>query len=963
MNSKVLLFAAAAAALAAAGCFVDVAGAPCADDENCPVGQVCGAGGTCEFGGGSGPADTGGAGGKDAGRDATKGDGPADAGITDDGQVRDAGGDGVADSGVDAGGQSDGSDMSDVSDGSLPDAGADAASDAGGDAGIDAGIDTGPDTGGDGGADGGFDGGGCATSQDCGGARCCNGTCAPVERGCCEARDCLGVLAGNLCKDLVCQCATEWDCPGTERICDTSASPPTCVDGCTDQKCGIGKVCCGKDCYTGECCENADCTIPGEPTCKVIVHTCTDNCGVDAPDCGKGYVCCVDKCKRGDCCENADCAVSPNGKYCVANKCSQVCVEDANCPNGRCCTKGPFLGTCYTGNCCDDTQCYAPETCGGGGTSWWCGCTPETKDEFCGRLGKECGTVTGVDNCGNTRSNVLCGVCPECMGCDEGVCRAASHAFASCDAASGDVWWYDSCGNPEEVKDKCSENGWLCVGDACCAPESDPDLCAAWGKNCGEFTADDNCGQQRTVYCGDCAGGWTCGLHEANVCGCDPDATVCDGKDCGQVVDNCGETVVCGTCFLPDCCDFKCYDIQTDRAHCGDCVTMCAWDEVCTAGDCKPLAWETVGDAVNPVNAGLAHALGTDGTDPIVAWVGAAAPLDGGAAINSAYAHEFSGGSWRQLGPTVSGLDFVQSVVDVQVRTGTPHVVYAETMDGGTIHLKLFNGQTGTWTEGGAPGYVPPCSGLMSLALAPQDYSGQPNITLAGAGGCGIGVGYAYWNGNAWWQTPMPPAPLKPGLMTTNGSGNSDVVHDGTTAFVALADAGSIFVRYWKPDPLPGAWVNLGGALNAGPIPVGAGTGAAVLSLALNPGRSPVAAYVEDVNNVKTVFVKGYDPTGWITIGGGSVSGPGAADSPSLAMVDGLPYLAFVQMEGAAGAVQVRRWNGQEWQRVGSPLTMDVFTTPEAPYIVGIGKVPYVAFRQKDGLGIARIYVAKFVAP
>jgi hypothetical protein len=796
------LAACVAVAAGAAGCSVDVAGAPCADDDNCPAGQVCGAGGTCEFGSGSGANDT--------GRPGT-----GDGGSADRGPAADVPADAATDAGVDAPGRPDAADLSDtsgaseVSDGPLPDAGFDAGptGDAGGDTGEDAGLDAGGDAG--------FY---CKSDEDCGGARCCDGTCAPAERGCCEDWQCAGSLAGRVCKDLVCQCATEWDCLGTERVCDTSANPPTCVDGCTPAKCGQGNVCCGKNCFSGECCENADCTTPGEPTCKLIVHTCTDSCGVEAPDCGAGYLCCIDKCKKGDCCEDEDCAVSPNGKYCVANKCSQTCASDANCPGGKCCQVGPFKGTCYTGNCCDDSQCGAPETCGGGGVPWHCGCTP--------------------------------------------------------------------------------------------------------------------------------------------------DATVCDGKDCGSVVDNCGETRTCGTCFVPDCCDFKCYNIKIDREHCGDCVRKCAWDEVCNAGECKPVAWEAVGDPVNPANAGIAHALGMDGTDPIVAWVGTAAALDGGAGMNSVWAHRFSSGSWRQIGASVSGLELVQSVVDLQVRSGTPQVVYAEAGGGGTIHLKLFGDRTGTWTEAGAPGYLPACSGLMSLGLAPQDYSGQSSVTFLGAGGCGIGAGYAYFNGNTWTDYQQPPPPMPRGLLTMSGSGNSDVVHDGTRALVALADGGSIYVRYWNSMP-PESWVNLGGVLNSGSIPSGAGSGPPVLSMALNPGRSPIVAFVEIVSNVKTLFVKGYEPNGmaWVALGGGKVSGTAAADSPSLGMVDGLPHVAFVQMEGSIGSILVRRWDGKEWQRVGTPLTMDPATSAEAPYLVGIGKVPHVAFRQKDGLGITRIHVAKFIAP
>ena len=46
-------------------------------------------------------------------------------------------------------------------------------------------------------------------------------------------------------------------------------------------------------------------------------------------------------------------------------------------------------------------------------------CTPESNSAFCGRLGKNCGTVTAADNCGVSRS-VACGSCTSPQTCGGG---------------------------------------------------------------------------------------------------------------------------------------------------------------------------------------------------------------------------------------------------------------------------------------------------------------------------------------------------------------------------------------------------------------------------------------------------------------------------------------------------------------------------------------------------------------
>lgn len=141
-------------------------------------------------------------------------------------------------------------------------------------------------------------------------------------------------------------------------------------------------------------------------------------------------------------------------------------------------------------------------------------CEPESVPALCARIGAECGNVDAVDLCGDART-VACGACP-----------------------SGSV-----CGGGS-TPNRC----------ASCTVETDAELCARLGKNCGSVTATDNCGTSRSVACGTCGANEQC--QPSNVCACvaETNAAFCtrSGANCGVLAgtDNCGSprSADCGTC-------------------------------------------------------------------------------------------------------------------------------------------------------------------------------------------------------------------------------------------------------------------------------------------------------------------------------------------------------------------------------------------------------------------------------
>ncbi|WP_434381457.1 thrombospondin type 3 repeat-containing protein [Melittangium boletus] len=101
-------------------------------------------------------------------------------------------------------------------------------------------------------------------------------------------------------------------------------------------------------------------------------------------------------------------------------------------------------------------------------------CTPESDSGFCSRLGANCGSLTGADNCGATRTVSSCGTCT----------------------------------SPQT----CGGSGTSNVCGEACVPMSQSEACGY--RECG--TVSDGCGGHHA--CGTCPSGEACGGHSL-ICG------------------------------------------------------------------------------------------------------------------------------------------------------------------------------------------------------------------------------------------------------------------------------------------------------------------------------------------------------------------------------------------------------------------------------------------------------------
>jgi hypothetical protein len=92
-----------------------------------------------------------------------------------------------------------------------------------------------------------------------------------------------------------------------------------------------------------------------------------------------------------------------------------------------------------------------------------------------------------------------------------------------------------------------------------------------------------------------------------------------------------------------------------------------------------------------------------------------------------------------------------------------------------------------------------------------------------------------------------------------------------------------------------------------------------------------------------------------------------SAQSPSLTTIGGVPYVAWSEDDASAGQIRVARLNaaGTAWEKVAdspSPINEAANKTAEFPSLTAVNGVPYVAWTEVDGASNKQIHVARLNA-
>jgi hypothetical protein len=359
----------------------------------------------------------------------------------------------------------------------------------------------------------------------------CNGQCVDPKAFQSDINNC-GVC-GNRCPGAPCQIPT---C--IEGMCGLVADPNALGTVCDDNlRCTTGSTC-QQD---GTCGGGTplDCTSQNpwlhDGSCDPNTGHCINQPVNNGTSCSDGNACSVnDTCIDGVCIPGTICP-PPDVCHLAAPCTNGVCGTSPNAEDGTFCEQeGGRAGHCCSGvcrQCCDDSHCTAPATCGGGGTPNQCG----TDDRSCANDGALC-DQTGEDAscCSGTCCDadgrlVCCTIEPTCVedglscevqGPDESCCSGAC-----CISQDGLV----CC-----TLTVCLENGVLCPAiDAdiqCCSGQCcdvdgrsvccTPTICLANGAPCPAEDADIQC---CTEQC--------CEVDGRSVC-CSPSTCGENGQPC-----------------------------------------------------------------------------------------------------------------------------------------------------------------------------------------------------------------------------------------------------------------------------------------------------------------------------------------------------------------------------------------------------------------------------------------------
>ena len=252
------------------------------------------------------------------------------------------------------------------------------------------------------------------------------------------------------------------------------------------------------------------------------------------------------------------------------------------------------LGSGYITRNCGSSTCDLHWSCSWNDVYGTCetSCVAETNAVFCSRLGKECGSVTANDNCGDSKT-VNCGTCTSPEICSSGVCGCTAKTCASLGIYNCGIW-DDGCGGTVNcgtctLPEICSSGLCECIAD-CDGKECGSDGCGGVCKG-----VDNGMSQACTATYGSCSvtGTETCVGTVFSLCsGTDPRTATCEapvncGSDgCGSVCGLCnlGETCTNGVCScVPDCAGKECGDDGCE----GTCPPGCGTGQDCVEGVCE----------------------------------------------------------------------------------------------------------------------------------------------------------------------------------------------------------------------------------------------------------------------------------------------------------------------------------------------------------------------------------------
>jgi hypothetical protein len=266
------------------------------------------------------------------------------------------------------------------------------------------------------------------------------------------------------------------------------------------------------------------------------------------------------------------------------------------------------------------------------------------------------------------------------------------------------------------------------------------------------------------------------------------------------------------------------------------------------------------------------------------------------------------------------------------VYNGTPYIAYGDDANGGKTTVMMFDGSN--WAPVGSPGFSAGLINNVSLYV----YNGTPYVAYMDVAN-GSKATVMKYDGSNWVSVGSP------GFSAGKAEYESLYVYNGTP-YVAYDDgANGSKVTVMKYDG--SNWVSVGSPGFSAGITVYFSSN---VSLYVYNG-TPYVAYSDGDNGSKATVMT-YDGSNWVNVGSPDFSA-GGAYFESLNVYNGTPYIAF--MDYANGRkTTVMMYDGSNWVNVGSPGfslgNSGYIPMAESESLFVYNGVPYVAEDNEDAV-------------
>src|SRR4051812_30506613 len=174
----------------------------------------------------------------------------------------------------------------------------------------------------------------------------------------------------------------------------------------------------------------------------------------------------------------------------------------------------------------------------------------------------------------------------------------------------------------------------------------------------------------------------------------------------------------------------------------------------------------------------------------------------------------------------------------------------------------------------------------------------------------------------------------------------------------ARACALTVLALMAAPATALGAWTQPVAA------PLNIGTRTASLPSIAALGGSPIVAWSEDNGSANQIYVSQLAGAAWSELGGSlNVDAAQRADAPSIAILGGVPDVAWSEQDANSGIFQIRvkGFSGGAWSSIGGSVNIDVahgaFSPSSASFGTAINPSLWVAFTEDNGSGLQLVHV------